>query len=105
MRFLVEEFCCQRTRSYPRLHWPVQPARPRPTANWTWVAPLWQQPGRLWPGEGVCRWSEWRAKAVREGFRKVLEQPSMPSTFDRPDRLVIVDEFRLGQQQVGHAAW
>ncbi|KAJ9508246.1 hypothetical protein QJQ45_011755 [Haematococcus lacustris] len=45
------------------------------------------------------------AKAVREGFRKVVEQPSMPSTIDRPDRLVIVDEFRLGQLQVGHAAW
>ncbi|KAJ9506412.1 hypothetical protein QJQ45_004912 [Haematococcus lacustris] len=38
----------------------------------------------------------WKAGAVREGFRKegFLEQPSRPSTFHRPDRLVIVDEFR-----------
>ncbi|KAJ9528039.1 hypothetical protein QJQ45_005692 [Haematococcus lacustris] len=36
----------------------------------------------------------WKAGAVREGFRKVVEQPSRPSTDDRLDRLVIVDEFR-----------
>ncbi|KAJ9505315.1 hypothetical protein QJQ45_030003 [Haematococcus lacustris] len=37
------------------------------------------------------------AKAVREGFRKVVEQPSRPSTDARPDRLVIVDEFRTSR--------
>ncbi|KAJ9524600.1 hypothetical protein QJQ45_024187 [Haematococcus lacustris] len=36
----------------------------------------------------------WKAGAVRGGVRKVVEQPSRPSTDPRPDRLVIVDEFR-----------
>ncbi|KAJ9515693.1 hypothetical protein QJQ45_002678 [Haematococcus lacustris] len=38
-----------------------------------------------------------KAKAVRDGFRKVVEQPSRPSTDPRPDRLVIVDEFRTSR--------
>ncbi|KAJ9506130.1 hypothetical protein QJQ45_016512 [Haematococcus lacustris] len=44
---------------------------------------------------GAGRFSQggWKANAVREGFRKVVEQPSRPG-LDRPDRLVIVDEFR-----------
>ncbi|KAJ9509422.1 hypothetical protein QJQ45_001887 [Haematococcus lacustris] len=36
----------------------------------------------------------WKAGAVQAGFRKVVEQPSRPSADPRPDRLVIVDEFR-----------
>ncbi|KAJ9524328.1 hypothetical protein QJQ45_008528 [Haematococcus lacustris] len=39
----------------------------------------------------------WKRKAVREGFRKVVEQPSRPSTDPRPDRLVMVDEFRTSR--------
>ncbi|KAJ9508245.1 hypothetical protein QJQ45_011751 [Haematococcus lacustris] len=39
----------------------------------------------------------WKAGVVREGFCKVVKQPSMPTTFDRPDRLVIVDEFRTSR--------
>ncbi|KAJ9531041.1 hypothetical protein QJQ45_000958 [Haematococcus lacustris] len=39
----------------------------------------------------------WKSKAVREGFRKVVEQLSRPSTDPRPDRLVIVDEFRTSR--------
>ncbi|KAJ9531987.1 hypothetical protein QJQ45_003689 [Haematococcus lacustris] len=39
----------------------------------------------------------WKAGAVRAGFRKVVEQPSRPSTDPRPDRLVIVDEFRTSR--------
>ncbi|KAJ9522101.1 hypothetical protein QJQ45_005181 [Haematococcus lacustris] len=39
----------------------------------------------------------WKAKAVREGFRKVVEQPNRPSTDPRPDRLVIVDKFRTSR--------
>ncbi|KAJ9531311.1 hypothetical protein QJQ45_006761 [Haematococcus lacustris] len=35
-----------------------------------------------------------KAEAVRVGFPKVVQQPSRPITDDRPDRLVIVDEFR-----------
>ncbi|KAJ9509074.1 hypothetical protein QJQ45_001566 [Haematococcus lacustris] len=44
---------------------------------------------------GAGRFSQggWKANAVREGFRKVVEQPSRPGPA-RPDRLVIVDEFR-----------
>ncbi|KAJ9528990.1 hypothetical protein QJQ45_000552 [Haematococcus lacustris] len=44
---------------------------------------------------GAGRFSQggWKANAVREGFRKVVEQPSRPG-LARPDRLVIVDEFR-----------
>ncbi|KAJ9531370.1 hypothetical protein QJQ45_006823 [Haematococcus lacustris] len=36
----------------------------------------------------------WKAGAVQAGFRKVVEQPGRPNTDPRPDRLVIVDEFR-----------
>ncbi|KAJ9531271.1 hypothetical protein QJQ45_006712 [Haematococcus lacustris] len=45
-------------------------------------------------GAGNCSQGGWKAEAVREGFRMVVEQPSRPSTVNRPDRLVIVDEFR-----------
>ncbi|KAJ9516732.1 hypothetical protein QJQ45_027137 [Haematococcus lacustris] len=45
-------------------------------------------------GAGNFSQGSWKAGAVREGFRKVVEQPSRPSTDPRPDRLVIVDEFR-----------
>ncbi|KAJ9522123.1 hypothetical protein QJQ45_005153 [Haematococcus lacustris] len=43
-------------------------------------------------GAGNFSQGGWKAKAVRDGFRKVVEQPSRPSTDPRPDRLVIVDE-------------
>ncbi|KAJ9533386.1 hypothetical protein QJQ45_026388, partial [Haematococcus lacustris] len=48
---------------------------------------------------GACNFSQggWKAGAVRAGFRKVVEQPSRPSTDPRPDRLVIVDEFRTSR--------
>ncbi|KAJ9518988.1 hypothetical protein QJQ45_026166 [Haematococcus lacustris] len=48
---------------------------------------------------GAGRFSQggWKANAVREGFRRVVEQPSRPSTDPRPDRLVIVDEFRTSR--------
>ncbi|KAJ9507796.1 hypothetical protein QJQ45_019295, partial [Haematococcus lacustris] len=48
---------------------------------------------------GVGNFSQggWKAGAVRAGFRKVVEQPSRPSTDPRPDRLVIVDEFRTSR--------
>ncbi|KAJ9529598.1 hypothetical protein QJQ45_013895 [Haematococcus lacustris] len=44
---------------------------------------------------GAGRFSQggWKANAVREGFRKVVEQPSRPGLAG-PDRLVIVHEFR-----------
>ncbi|KAJ9534451.1 hypothetical protein QJQ45_016148 [Haematococcus lacustris] len=45
-------------------------------------------------GAGNFSQGGWKAGAVRAGFRKVVEQPSRPSTDPRPDRLVIVDEFR-----------
>ncbi|KAJ9520434.1 hypothetical protein QJQ45_000157 [Haematococcus lacustris] len=45
-------------------------------------------------GAGNFSQGGWKAGAVREGFRRVVEQPSRPSTDPRPDRLVIVDEFR-----------
>ncbi|KAJ9515689.1 hypothetical protein QJQ45_002670 [Haematococcus lacustris] len=48
-------------------------------------------------GAGCFSRGGWRAKAVRDGFRKVVEQPSRPSTDPRPDRLVIVDEFRTSR--------
>ncbi|KAJ9510071.1 hypothetical protein QJQ45_011703 [Haematococcus lacustris] len=47
--------------------------------------------------EGFYKKGGWKANAVREGFRKVVEQPSRPSAVDRPDRLVIVDEFRTSR--------
>ncbi|KAJ9509698.1 hypothetical protein QJQ45_011295 [Haematococcus lacustris] len=39
----------------------------------------------------------WKAGAVREGFRRVVEQPSRLG-LARPDRLVIVDEFRISRE-------
>ncbi|KAJ9509710.1 hypothetical protein QJQ45_011292 [Haematococcus lacustris] len=44
-------------------------------------------------GAGNFSQGGWKAGAVREGFRRVVEQPSRPG-LARPDRLVIVDEFR-----------
>ncbi|KAJ9531223.1 hypothetical protein QJQ45_006678 [Haematococcus lacustris] len=44
-------------------------------------------------GAGCFSRGGWKSKAVREGFCKVVEQPSRPSTVPRLDRLVIVDEF------------
>ncbi|KAJ9525831.1 hypothetical protein QJQ45_009293 [Haematococcus lacustris] len=48
-------------------------------------------------GAGNFSGGGWKAKAVRDGFQKVVEQPSRPSTDPRPDRLVIVDEFRTSR--------
>ncbi|KAJ9505642.1 hypothetical protein QJQ45_026052 [Haematococcus lacustris] len=48
-------------------------------------------------GAGCFSGGGWKAKAVRDGFRKVVEQPSRPSTDPRPGRLVIVDEFRTSR--------
>ncbi|KAJ9512249.1 hypothetical protein QJQ45_012805 [Haematococcus lacustris] len=48
-------------------------------------------------GAGNFSQGGWKAGAVRAGFRKVVEQPSRPSTDPRPDRLVIVDEFRTSR--------
>ncbi|KAJ9518997.1 hypothetical protein QJQ45_026312 [Haematococcus lacustris] len=48
-------------------------------------------------GAGCFSRGGWKSKAVREGFHKVVEQPSRPSTDPRPDRLVIVDEFRTSR--------
>ncbi|KAJ9525651.1 hypothetical protein QJQ45_003331 [Haematococcus lacustris] len=48
-------------------------------------------------GAGCFSGGGWKAKAVWDGFRKVVEQPSRPSTDPRPDRLVIVDEFRTSR--------
>ncbi|KAJ9509044.1 hypothetical protein QJQ45_001504 [Haematococcus lacustris] len=42
-------------------------------------------------GAGCFSQGGWKAIAVREGFCKVVQQPS------RPDRLVIVDEFRTSR--------
>ncbi|KAJ9524825.1 hypothetical protein QJQ45_003042 [Haematococcus lacustris] len=39
----------------------------------------------------------WKANAVREGFCKVVEQPSRPSMDTRLHRLVIVDEIRTSR--------
>ncbi|KAJ9508554.1 hypothetical protein QJQ45_012091 [Haematococcus lacustris] len=47
-------------------------------------------------GAGSFSQGGWKAGAVRQGLRKV-EQPSRPSTDDRPDRVVIVDEFRTSR--------
>ncbi|KAJ9514369.1 hypothetical protein QJQ45_012282 [Haematococcus lacustris] len=44
-------------------------------------------------GAGNFSQGGWKAGAVREGFRKVVQQPSRPIMDDRPDRLVILDEF------------
>ncbi|KAJ9508358.1 hypothetical protein QJQ45_011877 [Haematococcus lacustris] len=46
-------------------------------------------------GAGCYYQGGWNAGAVREGFR--MEQPSRPITDVRPDRLVIVDEFRTSR--------
>ncbi|KAJ9520773.1 hypothetical protein QJQ45_007632 [Haematococcus lacustris] len=48
-------------------------------------------------GAGNFSQGGWKAGAVRAGFRKVVEQPSRPSTDPRLDRLVIVDEFRTSR--------
>ncbi|KAJ9514594.1 hypothetical protein QJQ45_016331 [Haematococcus lacustris] len=48
-------------------------------------------------GAGNFSQGGWKAGAVREGFRKVVQQPSRPIMDDRPDRLVIVDEFRTSR--------
>ncbi|KAJ9533857.1 hypothetical protein QJQ45_026937 [Haematococcus lacustris] len=48
-------------------------------------------------GAGNFSQGGYKAGAVRAGFRKVMEQPSRPSTDPRPDRLVIVDEFRTSR--------
>ncbi|KAJ9517255.1 hypothetical protein QJQ45_009132 [Haematococcus lacustris] len=48
-------------------------------------------------GAGNFSQGGWKAGAVREGFRRVVEQPSRPGTDPRPDRLVIVDEFRTSR--------
>ncbi|KAJ9505631.1 hypothetical protein QJQ45_009032 [Haematococcus lacustris] len=48
-------------------------------------------------GAGNFSQGGWKAGAVRAGFRKVVEQPSRPGTDPRPDRLVIVDEFRTSR--------
>ncbi|KAJ9526107.1 hypothetical protein QJQ45_009533 [Haematococcus lacustris] len=44
-------------------------------------------------GTGNFSQGVWKAGAVRKAVRKVVEQPSRPG-LARPDRLVIVDEFR-----------
>ncbi|KAJ9525466.1 hypothetical protein QJQ45_003124 [Haematococcus lacustris] len=46
---------------------------------------------------GCFSQGRWKARAVPEGFRKVVEQPRRPSTDDRPDRPVIVDEFHTSR--------
>ncbi|KAJ9531148.1 hypothetical protein QJQ45_000846 [Haematococcus lacustris] len=51
----------------------------------------------VFPGAGNFSQGGWKAGAVRAGFRKVVEQPSRPSADPRPDRLVIVDEFRTSR--------
>ncbi|KAJ9516360.1 hypothetical protein QJQ45_011040 [Haematococcus lacustris] len=48
-------------------------------------------------GAGNFSQGGWKAGAVREGFRRVVQQPSRPSADSRPDRLVIVDEFRTSR--------
>ncbi|KAJ9507292.1 hypothetical protein QJQ45_006265 [Haematococcus lacustris] len=48
-------------------------------------------------GAGNFSQGGWKAGAVRAGFCKVVEQPSRPSADPRPDRLVIVDEFRTSR--------
>ncbi|KAJ9509540.1 hypothetical protein QJQ45_001971 [Haematococcus lacustris] len=48
-------------------------------------------------GAGNFSQGGWKANAVREGFHRVVEQPSRPSTNARPHRLVIVDEFRTSR--------
>ncbi|KAJ9508390.1 hypothetical protein QJQ45_011922 [Haematococcus lacustris] len=48
-------------------------------------------------GAGNFSQGGWKAGAVREGFRRVVQQPSRPSTDPRPDRLVIMDEFRTSR--------
>ncbi|KAJ9514348.1 hypothetical protein QJQ45_012278 [Haematococcus lacustris] len=48
-------------------------------------------------GAGNFSQGGWKAGAVREGFRKVVQQPSRPIMDDRPDRLVILDEFRTSR--------
>ncbi|KAJ9526300.1 hypothetical protein QJQ45_009788 [Haematococcus lacustris] len=47
-------------------------------------------------GAGNFSQGGWKAGAMRAGFLKVVEQPSRPG-LARPDRLVIVDEFRTSR--------
>ncbi|KAJ9508994.1 hypothetical protein QJQ45_001448 [Haematococcus lacustris] len=56
-------------------------------------------PGEGSGGAGCFSQGGWKAKGVREGFPKVVQQPCRPFTFDRPDsdRLVIVDKFRTSR--------
>ncbi|KAJ9531511.1 hypothetical protein QJQ45_015024, partial [Haematococcus lacustris] len=46
-------------------------------------------------GAGCFSRGGWKSKAVREV--RVVEQPSWPNTDPRPDRLVIMDEFRTSR--------
>ncbi|KAJ9523133.1 hypothetical protein QJQ45_023874 [Haematococcus lacustris] len=48
-------------------------------------------------GAGCFCQGRWKSKAVREGFRKVVQQTSRAITDPRPDRLVTVDEFRTSR--------
>ncbi|KAJ9510901.1 hypothetical protein QJQ45_027686, partial [Haematococcus lacustris] len=48
-------------------------------------------------GAGNFSQGGWKAYVVLERYRNVVEQPSRPITFDRPGRLVIVDEFRTSR--------
>ncbi|KAJ9509854.1 hypothetical protein QJQ45_011553 [Haematococcus lacustris] len=48
-------------------------------------------------GAGNFSQGGWKAGAVREGLRRVVQQPNRPNTDPRPDRLVIVDEFRTSR--------
>ncbi|KAJ9514520.1 hypothetical protein QJQ45_016257, partial [Haematococcus lacustris] len=65
-----------------------------------WVSRHYYQQERgmaVFLGAGNFSQGGWKAGAVRAGFRKVVEQPSRPSADPRPDRLVIVDEFRTSR--------
>ncbi|KAJ9534105.1 hypothetical protein QJQ45_002096 [Haematococcus lacustris] len=65
-----------------------------------WVSRQYYQQDRgvaVFLGAGNFSQGGWKAGAVRVGFRKVVEQPSRPITDPRPDRLVIVDEFRTSR--------
>ncbi|KAJ9534405.1 hypothetical protein QJQ45_016102 [Haematococcus lacustris] len=56
-------------------------------------------------GAGNFSQGGWKAGAVWAGFRKVVEQPSRPSTDPRPGRLVIVDEFRTTRRPLELCRW
>ncbi|KAJ9518653.1 hypothetical protein QJQ45_018666 [Haematococcus lacustris] len=84
------------TRTSPRTA--VAPAAPDHVVNgMKWVSRQHYHQERgvaVFLGAGCFSQGGWKANAVREGFRRVVEQPSRPSADPRPDRLVIVDEFR-----------